>query len=344
MQINPLRPGSTAVDRSSREGVARTAPRDAAASPVDPAAKSAVAKVVRGGLRSLDADLNRQVAGAQQALDFLDQLESRLQALKASLSGRLAEGSVRADLDRLDRQLQQLTALWERRRDASGGSLDGQLALKAPDETRQGFRVRGLDRRSLASGDRETLSFAVAGRRNLSVVVDPELPLDTVVRRLGHALMPAGITVGRDAQGELKFEANESVWPEIRDTFAVKGNGRRFAGGQFNRVALDADPDALRPHGWTTTDDPKAIRQVLQEVIASIERVRHARAAVSEALASARNRFDSDTVPVDSLWADTFVQEFAAIAERPGFSVFSAIAPALIAVSRQRVVSLLALG
>lgn len=293
---------------------------------------------MRAGLRTIDEGLNGRVAGAQQALNFLDELGSRLQSLKGVLSSRLSDTAAAPD-DRLDAWLRDFASLWASRRESTGGSLDGQLALGAPGESRQGFRVRGLDRHGLAAGERETLHFAVGSRRDLAVLIDPEAAPRSTVRRLDQALMPVGIRVARDAWGELRFDANEAVWPEIRDSFAVKGAGHRFPAGQFHRVALDAEPDAIRPQAWLA-DGAGGLRQALQEIVTALELVRRARETVVAALADARSRVD-DAPTVDLLWAAAFVEDFGSLAQRADFGIHAAIAPALIAVTRHRVESLL---
>lgn len=341
MQINPLRPGASAPERSGADAaVARASAKESPATGALPSAAPAspAAAPMRAGLRTIDDGLNAKVAGAQQALNFLDELGSRLQSLKGALSSRLSDPA--APDERLDAQLRDFAALWARRRDATGSSLDGQLALGAPGESRQGFRVRGLDRQALMSGERETLHIAVRTRRDLAVLIDPEAAPRSTVRRLDQALMPAGIRVSRDAWGELRFDANEVAWPDIRDSFAVKGAGHRFPAGQFHRVALDAEPDAIRPERWSNADGAGSLRQALQEIVTAIELVRRARLTVSEAIADARSRFDAAPA-VDSLWASAFVEDFAGLARRADFGIHAAIAPALIAVSRHRVLSLL---
>lgn len=321
--------------------MARSTPRRAA--PLAAAAEAAGAGVARSGLRTLDPQLNQQVAGAQQALNFLDRVAAQLQGMKQAFSGKLAEREGSADEVPLDQHLKQLSALMRQRQAATAGSLDGRLALHAPGEARQQFRIRGLDVKALVSGERETLSFAVAGQRPVSVLIDPELAPRAMISRIDHALMPTGIRVRRDAQGELAFSVAEAAWPEVRDALTAKGAGQRFPTGQFNRVLTEPEPELIRPETWRT-DDTGAIRRTLQEIVIAVELVQRARGQITEVLFEASRRFERVDETDEATQVGAFVDQFKTRAQRPDFEVFSAIAPALIAISRHRVVALLSLG
>lgn len=342
MQVNPLRSTGSVVDQGASGAVVGRGATPRAPSP--PAVAGSVGVpggAMRGGLRALDTQLNRQVAGAQQTLDFLARAETRLLALKDGLSASLAQGGAAAD-PALGAELRRFAALWRQRNAATAGSLDAQLRFGEPGEARQAFTLRGLDMKALVSGEPEILTFAVAGGEARTLAVDPELPSRAALNRLDQALMPAGIRARRDARGELQLSARETDWPAIRDGFAVKGGGRRFPAGDFSRAALDAEPEAIRPQTWQA-DDAARIRQSLQEVVTAAELLRRARASVDAALARVEGRFDAAQQAGEGAWAEGFVDDFAGLGERPGFEVFSAIAPALGAVSRQRVESLLGL-
>ncbi|NMG34624.1 hypothetical protein GRF61_09230 [Azoarcus sp. TTM-91] len=351
MQIPALGSGTSTSGRRlafGDGGVGRsTAPATSAGQ------KAASLPSTRGGLRNLDFELNRQVAGAQQALNFLDQAGNRLQALKSTLSGKLAEksdggaGPSAADA-RLAEQLRQFSALWRKRGAASAGTLDGQLQVVQAGSAQQRFRIRGLDADSLRSGDKETLSFSAAGKQ-VSVAVDPAAGETAVLRRLQSALAPIGMGVERSG-GSLVFSVAEGDWPVVRDSLAVKGGGQRFPTGQFNRVRAEAEADAIQPQSWRA-DDTEAARQTLQEVLAALDLIRQARNTISRGLAEAdarmqpRHKVGSGAAEADeSDWAASFVQRFEAMAEKPDFNVFAAVAPALTAVSRDRVMALLGMA
>jgi len=311
----------------------------------------------RGGLRNLDFELNRQVAGAQQALNFLDQAGNRLQSLKGALSGKLAEkkadsGTGSGSDAKLNEQLRQFNALWRQRDAATAGTLDGQLKVVQAGSAQQRFKVRGLDADSLRSGDKETLSFAAAGKQ-ASVALDPAAGETTALRRFQNALAPMGIGVQRSG-GSLVFSVAEGDWPALRDSLAVKGGGQRFPTGQFNRVRTEAEADAIQPQSWRA-DDTDAARQTLQEVLTALDLIRQAKSTINRSLAEADARMQPQqkstasgaaaaggaTTVDESDWAASFVQRFEAMAEKPDFNVFAAVAPALMAVSRNRVMALL---
>lgn len=342
MQIPSLRPGASALERHTPGAAVAAAahPRVETALQGEPAVVRGAAATATVGLTSLDGELNRRVAGAQQALEFLDALAGGLHKVKSEQSRVLSRGEPVVG-PALDGELEALRALLRQRNAMTGGSLDGGLRLVSPGEARQGFAVRGLDRAALVSGGRENLTFTIGGRREVGVVVDPDLPPRTAIRRLDEALTPAGVRVTSDAAGEPRFSVREADWPQIYDSFAVRGGGRRFPAGEFNRVALDPEPDAIRVP--TQGDGPDDQRVMLQEILTALDVVRRARAVVTDAIASARARFDDSRAAVETLWAADFVRDFDALAERSGYGVFAAIGPALAAVSRPRVVALLRL-
>lgn len=340
MRVDSLTASRLAVGEHARsESLAP--PADAEAAGPRPARESAAP--LQRGLRSWEPALNRRLAAAQQALGFLDQLAARLEAVKADLSARLAAQTDAAD-PKLENQLRELAELWRARREASGGTLDGQLTYGEPARTQQRFRIRGLDFATLQSGERERLFFSVgtAGQRLSSVLIEPGLSAEAIVQRFNQALAPAGIHVAQDGHEGLVFSVPESLWPDVRDTLAVRGGGQRFPSGQLTRVKIDAEPDALRPDTWQL-ENVAAMRRVLHEIILALERVKRVREEIIRALAETRAQIERLAAQDERDWAMSFVRDFEAMTWQPRFPVFSAIAPALNSISRARVLSLLSL-
>jgi len=342
MRIGPLN-----VDRPAADEPAVTEPRrPEAASRVDAAPAKLLAGSrgsVRSGLNQWDPGLNQQLSRAQQALAFVDQIESRLQGLKSDLSARLADDRSAGD-PALAGKLRDFADSWSKRQATSGGGLDGQLAFDAAGSARQSFKIRGLDRNALQSGDKETLAFSVGGigQRLLVVSIEPGLSEDALVRRFDQALAPADIRVTGDGQGGLTFSVAESAWPAVRDSLSVKGAGKRFPSGQLVQVKTDAAPAAIRPGNWGS-EGTEVQRQTLQQVINALSKVRHAREVINRALAELGRRVTDRAASSDQDWALAFAADFESIALQPVYQIYSAIAPALVSISRDRVVSLLAL-
>lgn len=287
--------------------------------------------------------LQRQLADAQQASDYLELTAAQLQALKADLSARLA--GLRAQDGKLQAQLQQVANTWRNRSAASGGSLDGQLRFSSPEPATQRFSVRGLDLAALQSGPRETLAIAAGGALGLvSVSVDPELDSTALVQRFDQALAPNGIRVAGDASGALIFSVAESAWPGVRDTLAVRGGGIRFPTGQLHRAKADPEPALVQPDLWQAEEaDSASLRRALAQVVQALEHVRQAQASVGRALAVAASQIEQARPLGDARDAAALAEGFQRAAAEPGYSAFSAVAAALVGVSRSRVQSLLAL-
>ncbi|AKJ30342.1 hypothetical protein [Caldimonas brevitalea] len=336
MQIAPLDSGLPALRRAPGTD------RPAAAAAGSTQATATSAPLAGAGLRGWQPQFNGQVAGAQQALGFLDEADSQLQQLKATLSGKLAKGE--AGDSGTAEALQRFEALWRRRSEASAASLDGQLAYQGKGGARQQFKIRGLDLKAVRAGAAETLAISVgaSGQRAVRVHIDPALGDAEVAARLDQALAPIGIRAGLDTQGRLGFSTPETNWPAVRDGLAMQGGGIRFPSGRFHSVRTEPEPQAVRPEGWQG-NDRAALRQTLQQVVDALDRVRRSRDAIQQALDEAARQVDPPVAAVEGSWASTFTAEFESASREPGYQLLSAIAPALIGIDRQRVMALLGL-
>lgn len=305
-------------------------------------AKAPSQRPLRGELRQWDTQVNRQLASAQQALAFLEQVESRLEGLKADIGAKL--GASQAGDAKLDGKVRDFAGLWQQRQAVSGGSLDGQLGFSLEAPARQNFSIRGLGRNALHSGEKETLAFSVGGigQRLMVVAVEPGLPEAVLVRRFDKALAPADIRAAGDGQGGVRFSVSESAWPKLRDTLAVKGAGIRFPSGQLTRVKIDVEPDVIRPEAWRS-GDIEGLRRTLHEIVEALGRVRRVREELNNVLVDARIRLNEGASIDERARVFSFATDFEALAAQPSYQIYSAIAPALASISRERVLSLLAL-
>ncbi|HEX6736163.1 MAG TPA: hypothetical protein VF096_15250, partial [Azonexus sp.] len=278
MRIAPLNINRPAVDDGTVDQAQGAALQKSlpAATQAETAKAEAAKPLPRAG-GQWDLQLNEQLAKGQQALAYLDQLETRLQGLKSDLAVRLSREQGSDDAE-LNGKLRDVANLWQQRQNAAGGHLDGRLQYNAATPARQQFKIRGLDSNTLQSGDKETLAFSVGGigQRLLVAAVDPKLSEAALARRFDQALAPADIRVTPDKAGGLNFSVPEAAWPTVRDTLAVKGSGGRFPSGQLTRVRTDAEADAIRPGNWQT-GNPEVLRRSLAEVIDALARIRQAR-------------------------------------------------------------------
>jgi hypothetical protein len=252
MQLSVIDSGRQVTSRGAIEGVSLTRTEfPAPVGKVEPVAQT----TLRGGLKAYNAQLNRQVSGAQQALRFLAEADMRLRALRKDLNG----GDPAAAIEKFDK-------FWQQRSAASAGTLDGNLKFSGDAKAMQEFAVRGLSFESLRNGDTETLSFAVGkwSRQASSVTVDPTQSETAIVAALDRALTPMGVRATRDAKGELAFKVSEKDWPQVRDSLAIRGGGRRFPTGQFNHVRTVVAEQAIQPSKWNAADPRTALRDILE--------------------------------------------------------------------------------
>ncbi len=312
----------------------------ALATPAPDSAPQKAAAPLRRGLSTWDHQLQGDIASAQQALDFLEQSASQLQALKSELAAKLASHQGRDG--QVEARVRQFSHTWRQRHESSGGNLDSQLSYSNP--ANQRFSIRGLNLANLQAGGKEVLAFSVGGASQTlrSVSIEPGMAAGEIVQRFDQALAPANIRVGLNQNGTLIFSTPEASWAGVRDTLAVRGSGIRFPTGQMNRVKTDEEPAVITPEGWSTADS-EALRQTLQQVVQALAQVQQARDNVSRALAGAASRAD-DAQPVDiGVGMETLAQNFITKTNEPSYDSLLSVSSALVGISRERVLSLLAL-
>jgi hypothetical protein len=310
------------------------------------AAGNAPAAPLRSKAASVGGALQDQVARAQQALDYLDQVAGQLESLKGELSSRLAgaRGAARQQADgqasaQLSAQVRKLSSTLASRRKNAGGGVDSNLNFTGKPAT-QRFRIRGLDLASLRSAGPQSLAFSVGGNGGpqLSVNIDPDQTDEEIAAAINRAMAPMGVNAGLDGQGGFVFTTPEANWPAVRDSIAISGRGRATA---------DEIPAELAPQQWNggsgaNGNGGDALRSSLREVVQALERVRRSRDAASNALSAASIEMTQATTPPPE--AAEAAEEFASTAANPDYESLLSLTSALVGVSRERVLALLGLG
>jgi hypothetical protein len=295
---------------------------------------------LRSHAASIGGALQDQVARAQQALDYLDQVASQLEAVKGELSSRLASARAasRQQTDsqasaQLSAKVRQLASTLASRRKHAGGGIDSNLNFSSKPAV-QRFRIRGLDLASLRSSGPQSLAFSVggAGGPQLSVNIDPDQTDEEIAAAINRAMAPMGVNAGLDGQGGFVFTTPESNWPAVKDSIAISGRGR---------VATEEVPAELTPQQWPADGNGDALRSSLREVVQALERVRRSRDAASSALSAASVEMTQATTPPPEV--QEAAQEFASTAASPDYEALLSLTSALVGVSRERVLALLGL-
>ena len=339
--LNPtvIVPGNNAGNAAAVDGTAlgMNGEKAATATPVTPTPTSAAP--LKRGLGNWDAPLQGDIAGAQQALDFLEQSAAQLRSLKSDLSAKLAarqqrDGSVEA-------RVRQFSATWRGRQQASGGTLDARLGFSRKNST-QRFTVRGMNLANLRSGGREVLAISLGGQNLRSVSLEPGLTDDEIAQRFDDALAPAGVRVDVGDDGNLSFSTPENAFASVRDSMSVQGGGNRFPTGQMNRVKVEPEAPAINPDSWQT-GDPEALRATLAQVMQALAQVEQAISRVQAALSQASSRVQDATASTATVNMDQVAQNFLNTTGQPGYQSLLSITSALAGISRERVISLLGL-
>jgi hypothetical protein len=300
------------------------------------AGSAPAAAPLRSNAASIGGALQDQVARAQQALDYLDQVQGQLEAVKGELTAKLAgtRGAARQQTDgQLGAKVRQLVSTLAARRKNAGGGVDGNLNFTGKPAT-QSFRIRGLDLASLRSAGPQSLAFSVGGNGGpqLSVNIDPDQTDEEIAAAIDRALAPMGVRAGLDGQGGLLFSTPEANWPAVKDSIAISGRGR---------VTADEIPAELAPQQWPPNGAGDALRASLREVVQALERVRRSRDAASNALSAASVEMTQATTPPPQ--AEQAAQAFASTASSPDYESLLSLTSALVGVSRERVLALLGL-
>jgi hypothetical protein len=298
------------------------------------------AELLRRGLTNWDLSVQGEVAGAQQALDFLERSAGELSSLQGELAARLANRT-RSD-GQAGAQVSAFARTWSTRAEASGGTLDNQLEFNASAGAARRFRVPGLALDRLRSGGKETLVISVGGSRQpASVTIEPGLSDAELARRFDHALAPLGMRAGVE-DSALVFRTAEANYANVAATLSIKGGGQRFPTGQLHRAVPQAQPDAIDPSAWRS-NDADGLRQTLQEVTRALSRVLRARGAVQQALSDASNRVAAAQPDSGQVDMERVVQNFATVAAAPDYESLIVLNAALYSISRDRVLALLGL-
>ncbi|XLZ71103.1 hypothetical protein ABT364_03815 [Massilia sp. SR12] len=315
---------------------------DAGAALEQSAGTSAAPAPLRRGLSHIDAPLQNDVSGAQQAIDFLEQSAAQLRALKSDIAAKLATRQMRDG--QIEQRVRQFSDTWRNRAQASGGTLDAQLNY-SNEPSVQRFSVRGMTLANLRNGARETLAIALGGGTNglRSVHLTPGLSDAEIVARFDQALAPAGVRVSVNKDGELVFAAPESAWPALRESLAIQGSGIRFPAGQLNRLKAEAEAPVMMPEGWGASDI-EAMRATLQQVTQALAHVEAALSKVRQELAMAAQRAKIDLPEIEVAGMGQMAEVFANVANEPGYGALVSLTSALVGINRDRVVSLLRLS
>jgi hypothetical protein len=337
--------GATGSTLGTRAGAAARLVKPHAAEPTtetssDKAAGAATPAPLRSNAASIGGALQDQVARAQQALDYLDQVASQLESVKGELTSRLTStrSAARQQTDsqastQLSTQVRQLASTLSSRRKRAGGGVDANLNFTGKPAL-QRFRIRGLDLASLRGSGPQSLAFSVGGNGGpqLSVNIDPDQTDEEIAEALNRALAPMGVNAGLDGQGGFVFSTPEANWPAVKDSIAISGRGR---------VAAEEVPAELAPQQWPANGNGDALRSSLREVVQALERVRRSRDAASNALSAASVEMTQATTPPPEV--QDAAQEFASTASNPDYESLLSLTSALVGVSRERVLALLGL-
>jgi hypothetical protein len=284
MKIDKQLPVTTALDPHHRpqtplpETAARPRPAE-----TNPAEARAPERVPRRE-SSFNLQLNQQLSSMQSAEHYLSELSNQLAALKLNLSRQLSSPQTANERSSIQQSVQKLNSLLEQRSKLSGNSLDATLKLRLNEPLRSRFSIQGLESiKVMQAKGAETLVFSAGNTLSepLAVVLEEGMSEEQILRRFNSSLGQAGIRAELDSEGALKFTAPEQDWQKIKEQLRVQGEGKLFAKGVFTPITTIEDSLL----GFTSNlkqDSVDELRQLLNSVVASLDRITALREQLSQ--------------------------------------------------------------
>lgn len=257
---------------------------------------------------SFNLQLNQQLSSMQSAEHYLSELSNQLAALKLNLSRQLSSPQTANERNSIQQTVQKLNSLLEQRSKLSGNSLDAMLKLRLNEPLRSRFSIQGLESiQLLQANGAETLVFSAgnAFSEPLAVVLEGGMSGEQILRRFNNSLGQAGIRAELDSEGALKFTAPEHDWRKIKEHLRVQGEGKLFAKGVFTPVATVEDGLL----GFTSNlkqDSIEELRELLNSVVASLDRIAALREQLSQREADVREFLARQENLDEKQWALTF--------------------------------------
>ncbi len=197
----------------------------------------------------------------------------------------------------------------------------------------------------MQQGGAETLTFYPegAGKPGYPLQLEAGMPVQDMLARFNSTLAGAGIRARLAADGEITFNVAEQEWLQLAERLQLRGEGIRFPGGMAHRLRLEPQGDSIQPAQWGA-EDIASLRRTLQRIVAAIAQVEESRSRVKAALARAEQMIAAARDLSDAAQLQGVAQDFQdSLQQNSSYATLSQVAPALVGISRHRVVSLLAL-
>jgi hypothetical protein len=217
------------------------------------------------------------------------------------------------------------------------------LRLSLNEPVRSRFSLQGLGSiETIQQAGKETLLFT-AGRKltePLAVVLDEGLSEQQVLRRFNNGLGPAGLRAELDVGGELKFSAREADWQAIKDELRVQGEGK--LADKAPAYVVSDEEQLLRLPAAAQLDGARDLRRVLDQVVASLDKISALREQLSQRQDEVREFLARHADQDEQQWAAEFTGEVFRLLR--GGNNYGAVTQTVVAqstISRFTVVSLL---
>lgn len=309
MKIDKQLPIATVLDPNVRSQTPRSDTPVTARPARQRVAENAVAeKYPNAKETGFTLQLNQQLSSMQSAEQYLRELSNQLSALKLNISRQLSSPQTSNERESIERTLQQVNTLLEQRSKLSGESLDATLKLRLNEPLRSHFSIEGLESiDTIQRSGNETLLFSAARAlpEPVAVVLEDDMSDEQILRRFNGSLGQAGIRAELNQDGALKFSAPEQSWQALKGQLKVQGEDKLFAKGAFNPVS--SNEDGL--HGFhidLKQNSVRELRQLLDSVVATLDRVGTLREQLSQRQADVREFLARQESQDEQQWAFNF--------------------------------------
>jgi hypothetical protein len=252
--------------------------------------------------------LNQQLSSMQSAEQYLRELSNQLSALKLNISRQLSSPQTSAERESIEQTMRQVNTLLEQRSKLSGESLDATFKLRLNEPLRSHFSIQGLESiEAIQRSGNETLLFNATRTlpEPVAVVLEEGMSEEQILRRFNSSLGSAGIRAELNQDGALKFSAPEQSWQALKVQLKVQGEGKLFAKGAFNPIS--SHEDGLQSFDIDLKNgSARELRQLLDSVVATLDRVSSLREQLSQRQADVREFLARQESLDEQQWALNF--------------------------------------
>lgn len=261
-----------------------------------------------GKAAGFNLQLNQQLSAMQLADDYLGELAEKLTASKLAISRQLSTTQATPGKEKTTEAVNAVNDLLQQRGERSGNSVDASFNLQLNEPLRSTATLQGLDSiEKIQRSGKETLLISAGSALSepVAVVLNDGMTQEQVLRRFNQSLAPAGMRAELDKEGALKFSAPEPIWRKVQSQLKIQGEGKLFEAGKLNPLPSFED-GLIRLEADLDSSAPRELRQLLNTVVSSLDRIAMLREQINRRQADVREFLARQESQDEKQWAHAF--------------------------------------